>query len=252
MTGRIGQAIAREWKRFVNRLWLTDVRLVTYRGLKWLLDRRNRVDRKMICGGYEQEQVNFLLRQMSSGCECFFDIGANLGLYALQVAQGKHARRVVVFEPDRRNYAQLLANLYVNGMTGAVETFFAALSAREMRVDFHLYPRNSTGQSRIVCRGEHAAEKVTVQGYALDGLFSFSGARLAFKLDVEGHEIEVLTGARTLLRNNACFLQIEAWPQNVTRLYAMMRDLGYHHVETIQEDHYFMNDGWARGSVAPQ
>lgn len=252
MTTSIRKAVANELKRFCNRLWPTDVRLISYQGLKWVLDRRNRVDRKIICGGYEQEQVAFLLGQLARGCDCFFDVGANLGLYTLQVAQSGRANRFVAFEPDRRNYAQLMANLYVNGMTGRVDVFFAALSAHEELLDFCLYPQNSTGQSRIAEGSEQDVEKVSVQGYALDRLFSFSGARLAFKLDVEGHEMEALAGAQNLLRNNACLLQIEAWPQNIDRLHAVMRDLGYLHIETIQEDHYFANRGWIGASVAPQ
>jgi FkbM family methyltransferase len=241
MKHNLGTLVSKELKRFCNRVWPTDVRIIRYRGLKWLLDRRNRVDRKIICGGYEEEQVDYLLSQAGPDLDYFLDIGANLGLYTLQVAAGERARHVWAFEPDPRNHAQLLANLYLNGLTTRVQTYRYAASDAAGSTAFAIYPAASTGQSRIAAGTEVAEEIIQVECIALDALLTCSGKSIAIKIDVEGHERAVLQGAAALLQNNNCLLQIEAWPEGSAALIEMMASRGFEHITTIHEDHYFSN-----------
>lgn len=239
MKRNLGTLITKELKRFCNRVWPTDVRILRYRGLKWLLDRRNRVDRKIICGGYEEEQVDYLLSQAGPDLDYFLDIGANLGLYTLQVAAGQLARHVWAFEPDPRNHAQLLANLYLNRLTTRVQTYRYAASDVAGTATFAIYPAASTGQSRIAASAEEATETISVDCMPLDELLSCTGKSIAIKIDVEGHERAVLKGAAALLHSNNCTLQIEAWPDGAAALIEMMAGMGFEHIKTIHEDHYF-------------
>ncbi|MDR5655108.1 FkbM family methyltransferase [Ruixingdingia sedimenti] len=234
--------VSKELKRFCNRIWPADVRIIRYRGLKWLLDRRNRVDRKIICGGYEEDQVDYLLAQAGPNLDYFLDIGANLGLYTLQVAAEQRARHVWAFEPDPRNYAQLLANLYLNGLTTRVQTYRCAASDAAGTAPFAIYPTGSTGQSRIAAGTEGIDKAIQVECTSIDTLLSCSGKTVAIKIDVEGHERAVLKGATALLQNNSCVLQIEAWPDRVAALIEMMASMGFVHIKTIHEDHYFTNN----------
>lgn len=241
MKRNLGTLVSKELKRFCNRVWPTDVRIIRYRGLKWLLDRRNRVDRKIICGGYEEEQVDYLLSEAGPDLDYFLDIGANLGLYTLQVAADQRARHVWAFEPDPRNHAQLLANLYLNGLTTRVQTYRYAASDAAGTVTFAIYPAASTGQSRIAAGTEGAEETIQVECTPIDALLSCSGKSVAIKIDVEGHERAVLKGAAALLQNNNCTLQIEAWPNGAQALIETMAGMGFEHIKTIHEDHYFRN-----------
>ena len=72
------------------RLWYGGFRRNVFRiidrnGLKYLLNYRNSVDRKIIIeGGYEKEQLDYFLNLINrAGCTIFFDVGANIGLYSL-------------------------------------------------------------------------------------------------------------------------------------------------------------------------
>lgn len=241
MKRNLGTLVSKELKRFCNRVWPTDVRIIRYRGLKWLLDRRNRVDRKIICGGYEEEQVDYLLSEAGPNLDYFLDIGANLGLYTLQVAAAQRARHVWAFEPDPRNHAQLLSNLYLNGLTTRVKTCRYAASDEAGTATFAIYPATSTGQSRIAAGTEGATETIQIECMPLDMLLACSGKSIALKVDVEGHERAVLKGATALLQNNNCVLQIEAWPEGAAALIETMASMGFAHIKTIHEDHYFSN-----------
>ncbi len=250
---KLGRAIVSECKRFYSRrLWRKDVKIVPYNGLSWLLDRRNRVDRKVICTGYEEPQIDFLLSQLRTGtpCDYFFDIGANFGLYTMQMAASGMVRQVVAFEPDSRNYAQLQANLYLNGLSATVRAHHCAVSDTNAPVLFEIYPEASTGQSRISTTGE-GKTTTTVDAITLDGMFAaLSGKKIAMKIDVEGHEIQALRGAEHVLRHNGCLLQIEAWPENSEALKSHMQGLGYNCIQLINEDHYFANEAFLRSQNA--
>ncbi len=236
---RIRRALVKQTKRAAAALWRTDAHVIRHKGLLWLLNRRNRVDRKIISGGYEDPQMAHLLTAMQGGCDVFVDVGANFGLYSLQVAASGLARRLVALEPDPRNYAQLMANLYLNGLTMTVQTHCLAASDHEGNVSFEVYPTSSTGQSRIVADAARSSCSIEVATKPLDALFPLTGQRLFFKIDVEGHELAALRGAESLLRSNDCFLQIEAWPENAEPLEAYMQNLGYRCLDVIEEDYYF-------------
>ena len=57
------------------------------------------------------------------------------------------------------------------------------------------------------------------------------------KIDVEGHEEAVLMGARSLLANNQCFLQIESF--DLSRIEPLLKEAGYTVKSHIGEDYIF-------------
>src|SRR6185503_18155200 len=49
--------------------------------------------------------------------DVYWDIGANVGLYAIYAAKFRHCR-TLAFEPESQNYALLVENIVMNGVTG--------------------------------------------------------------------------------------------------------------------------------------
>jgi len=66
----------------------------------------------------------------------------------------------------------------------------------------------------------------------LDNLLSLKKNTLVIKIDVEGFEIEVLKGAKQLLLNNDCFLQIETFGDNKNEVFNFLNKLNYQLVST--------------------
>lgn len=242
---KIAAKALKESRRLAAQLWRHDIDIADCNGLRWLLNRKNRVDRKVICGGYEREQFAYLAGKMKErGCDVFLDIGANFGLYAVQVAAAGLAEKVHAFEPDPRNHAQLQANTYLNGLAARISCHPVALSDRAGRVTFELYPQKSTGQSRVQMAPSQEAgvETISVAAARLDDILPLQGQRLFMKIDVEGHEKEMLQGAGNILRGNDCFLQIEAWPGKELALEEQMRGMGYRRLNVISQDHYYAKE----------
>lgn len=231
-------SLMKAWARIT---WTGGYKVKRYNGLLWLFCWRNMVDRNVaLLGGYEKEQIAFLLSKMAGGYDAFIDIGANFGLYTVQIAASGRAKELHAFEPDPRNFAQLNSNLYLNKMTGRVTTHPFAVSAQSGELRFDAAPEKSTGKSRVMDAGMAAdGTEMVLQARALDDVFTMTGCKIAIKIDVEGHENDVLAGAGALLAQNDCVLQIEAWPENADALCAHMAQLGYARIHTIDDDFYF-------------
>lgn len=236
-------------KRWAALTWPAHgCKVKNYQNVQFLLNWKSLVDREVgLYGGYEKAQVAFLLSQMSQGCDLFFDIGAQFGLYSLQVVKSGLANEVHAFEPDLRNIAQMQGNLYLNKMTGVIQMHAVAVSDKNGMLEFDLCPDTSTDQSSVSSGG---ANTTALPAITLDASFDLKEKSIFFKIDVVGHELAVLKGAADLLQRNRCFLQVESTPQNAPNVMAFMKDLGYELINQIDRDYYFRKAGAGGESLA--
>lgn len=210
-------------------------------GADWLLNHHNYVDRQLgVFRDFESRQIAALLGSERGPFDLFLDIGANFGLYCVLAAKRNVARSVVAFEPDPRNYAQLQANLYLNGLTQKVEARREAVSDKGGSLSLSLYSDNSTGKTRIGGGDQTGAGDIDVPCLALDEMLGGKDRSIAMKIDVEGHELSALQGMRRTLANNNCFIQVEIFPENAAAVDAEMAAAGYRAVARIDEDYYYL------------
>lgn len=214
-------------------------------GYSWELDPTDVLQRRILIGqDFETRQLSHLKNLMRShGSECFFDCGANFGLYSVIIAGTFPDIQVTAFEPIDRTRQQLRRNVALNHMESRIEIEPYALSDHANRRDMHIVA-NSAGQATLdQDHPEHAAHQFTsretVELRRLDDLTSQRGQRIALKIDVEGHEIEAVSGMRQLLQDNDAIVQIEFRQSNETTLIALMADIGYNVMEMIERDLYF-------------
>ncbi|MGE4605981.1 MAG: FkbM family methyltransferase [Myxococcota bacterium] len=147
------------------------------------------------------------------------DVGAHIGSLAVPLAfQVGPTGRVYAFEPQRRVYRELFHNLQLNGLDHATPLMLAVSSAPgilEMAP-----PEFDDGFTRIGSGGEQ------VEARTLDS-FGFTDVSL-IKIDVEGHEIEVLKGAeQTILKWHPALI-VETGRRNKEQfLEPMLAEWGY-------------------------
>jgi uncharacterized protein YqfB (UPF0267 family) len=67
------------------------------------------------------------------------------------------------------------------------------------------------------------------------------GETFALKLDVEGHELKALLGAREYLSGNKGFLQVESFPGQIDEVREVVKSMGYRRIFRMKQDHYFTN-----------
>jgi len=147
-----------------------------------------------------------------------FDVGANIGLYSLEVLRSFGDRaRLFSFEPSQSTY-QLLKEALAG--FDNVECINAGLSDREQARTLYSVPEDAglssvynrfrfdDGNNRqIQDRRTEAIKLTTVDCFCRErGIEKID----LLKVDVEGHELQVLLGARALLQNQAIdFIQFE-------------------------------------------
>ncbi len=137
------------------------------------------------------------------------DVGANIGLSTILLA--RLARRVIAYEPSPPNVALLRRNLALNGITN-VEVRAAAASSEPGTLRFHVAQFGAG--SHVVASGHvSGATTATVEVPAVT-LDSETLPPVAFiKVDAEGHEPDVLAGARRLLARDRplVYMEVNLW-----------------------------------------
>ncbi len=208
-------------------------------GALWLLNHRHYIDRHMLFDGdYEAAQrARLFALAQEVGCATFFDIGANFGLYSVHAARNGQFAAVYAFEPDPRNLACLRANLHLNGLLEAVHVHETALSDHDGKVLFSRAGANFTGQNRVI--EDISADSVEIPAQRLDTVFQ-PDRGFCLKIDVEGHEMAVLEGAKGLLEAESWVVQIECLDAADDRVATFLRGLGAEAAGQIGQDRYFV------------
>jgi FkbM family methyltransferase len=144
--------------------------------------------------------VRWLEQELRPG-DVLWDVGANVGSYALIAARLEPGARVVAVEPGYANYAALCENVQLNGLGGRVLALPAAL-AESSRLGELSLAEVEPGAAIHQLDAERPGPNVqAVVVHALDELVQRFGlpAPTLLKVDVDGAEPAVLAGAAAAL-----------------------------------------------------
>ena len=189
------------------------------RGKKWVIGSSFQ---SCWLGMYEYEKQQEFIRTVKSG-DVVYDVGANVGFYTLLAATlAGPSGRVYAFEPLPRNLTLLKRHVQMNQLTN-VQVMEGAVSDKSGTARF------STGEIPEMTHLSPEGQ-IDVQTFQLDELIS--SGRLppprVMKVDVEGAEADVLSGARELLQRHKPILLLATHGSEVHRKCCdMLRELGY-------------------------
>lgn len=172
-------------------------------------------------GSFEPNEFAFLNRVLRRGVT-FIDVGANEGLYTLFAARRVGASgRVIAVEPSSRERALLEANLARNQMRNVTVVPHAladAAGTAELKIAGKEHGgHNTLGQFIYESDVEIAREQVLVE--TLDALAARLGLERidVVKVDVEGAELKLLSGGRSVLSQQRPIVLIEANEESLRR-----------------------------------
>jgi FkbM family methyltransferase len=169
------------------------------------LDPRSRTEGSAVFNGYhEVDEIDFFRCCVSPG-DTVLDIGANVGLMAVPLAQMvRPAGRLLAIEPVRSNAEVLRKNVDLNGATRWVKVYEMGLGASEGSIligrerGFAAGTGNAYVEASAVGIDSTSFEWSTAPERTLDSL---ELARVDFiKIDVEGAEFDVLLGGMETVR----------------------------------------------------
>jgi FkbM family methyltransferase len=152
------------------------------------------------------------LRQVVGPTDTVYDIGANVGAYSLYAGMKlkEGGGRVYAFEPAFTNFFSLCRNIEANDLSHVVIPFPVAVGAVTGLDRLFL----SSIEAGAALHGVHAPKSEGrdfdtkfVQGVYATSLADFAENRAIefpnhIKIDVDGYEVEVITGLESLLSSD--------------------------------------------------
>lgn len=218
-----------------------DTVQVTRRGIRWALDLCEGIDLALYLGVYEAETAAAISRWIRDGW-VVLDVGANIGAHTLPMAlRVGDSGRVVAFEPTDYAFSKLRQNISLNpGLQDRIlccQTLLVAETPSRQTTNAPIHsswPLADTGELHPLHRGRlmttNGATAITLD----QSVRNLGLARVDFvKLDVDGHEMPVLQGARETLRRFRPILVMEFAPyihsgeDGFRALLTLVRDFGY-------------------------
>jgi FkbM family methyltransferase len=159
---------------------------------------------------YEADLAEFLRDRMRPGQTCL-DIGAHIGIYALQAARWTApGGRVIAFEPNPGTAAVLRRHIRMNGLERDVRVEEIALGRAPGAAP--LFGDAGSGLTRLSAPNPVDAEARHVGTVRVDTLDGYCAARGTapdwILIDVEGFEFDVLAGACETIRARGPSLSI--------------------------------------------
>ena len=237
--------VARSLHDFLTtaRKWagLEHQRVVCRRqGLRWELDLAEGIDLAIYLFGRFERQTSFTLQSLLSEGMTVIDLGANIGSHSLPMAKRVGARgRVYAIEPTDWAFAKLLRNLSLNpqlaetvvpiqaaftdGVTPPPAGFY---SSWDVTADEGVHPVHG-GRIEIASNAAFMTFDEFIQSHRIDRVD-------LIKMDVDGFEVQLLTGAKESLKQFHPPILFEFCPHVLTehktspeRLLTILSDAGY-------------------------
>lgn len=150
-----------------------------------------------------------------------FDVGANIGQYALMLHNAFPESSIYAFEPNLHTFKILCQNL--NGLNA--KAFALGLGSRKYKQKIYTYSNNLVSSHASIYKNvltdlhrindvvEIDFEAITVDEFCSTNNIDFIDF---IKIDTEGNELEVLVGANYMLSNNKInIIQFEFNEMNV-------------------------------------
>lgn len=154
----------------------------------------------------EQNEEFQVFRSYCNERMLLFDIGAHFGIFSLAAAHV--GGRAVAVDPSPMAVRMIAMQVGLNGLTENIRVLCSAVGSADGRLALLSAGTFSYGYFRAA-KGRLKRDLTEVRSVTIDSLASEFGAPTHIKIDVEGYEAEVLTGARRTLNSCSPFLFLE-------------------------------------------
>ena len=175
------------------------------------------------------EHIAEAIKQTISPGDVAVDVGANIGYFSMMMAGlAGTSGKIITYEPEVRNFHHLELNAFHASTVGiSIDTVNAACGEREGSMRLSLGSESTLHMiTRGVDDGAIPIRAVTLSA-DLPRRLQTNEVRL-LKIDVEGYEVEVLTGAEALIRAKCIeHILVEVFSTERAREVMQLLSVGY-------------------------
>jgi FkbM family methyltransferase len=193
--------------RLVHLIYRENIRTIVRNGIKYEIDLSEGIDLSLFLFGNFQKHVSQNKYLSLPQDAVIFDVGANSGIMSLQFAKLVPLGKVYSFEPTFYAFSKLEKNLELNPELAkrivAIQSFVSSSTSEEPNIKAYASWKvggTAEGVKHQVHRGTEKSTK-GIKAVCLDDFCEQHGIkRLDFiKIDTDGHEFEVLKGAKKVI-----------------------------------------------------
>ena len=217
---------------------------------KMFLDFLDPIDREIILSQeFEKKEIDVLINQIKyNNINYFIDVGANCGYYSLIISNEISNIKVLAFEPNIEAYSKFSKSLKENidlSKKITLENFgLSNLSAKLKMQSMIKFGYAQTGGTSIINENENTKNFTFLANFKIaDNFIKLTNEKISIKIDVEGHELNVLEGMKNIIKKNKCILQIEVFKKNYEKLDNFLKLLGYKKTYEVKDrSNYFYSN----------
>jgi FkbM family methyltransferase len=186
----------------------------TIYNLKYFIDPDDMVIApQMIIHRQWEADVSQAFHQLCREDTVFVDVGANFGYYTVlgaSLISNRGTGRVFAFEPNPKLAELVRRNVEINWSIAPVAVHQAAVADAAGEVLLYI-PQSHGANASLSAPDNIESLAVTVPAVRLDDAIPADIAIDLMKIDVEGHELSVLTGARAVIKRSPNLYIIMEW-----------------------------------------
>mgnify|MGYP001309744888 CR=1 FL=1 len=198
------------------------------------LDFLDPIDREIILSQeFEKKEIDFLINQIEfNKINYFLDVGANCGYYSLKISKEIPNIRILSFEPNIEAYSKFQKTLEKNldlAKKIKLENFGLSDRSAKLKMQSMLkFGYAQTGGTSVIDKNSDVKKFTFYANFKVgDHCIKLTDEKISIKIDVEGHELNVLKGIQNTIKKNHCILQIEIFRNNFNNVNNFLSSLGY-------------------------
>ena len=198
----------------ISKLFNKNRGYYNIKNIIFYLDFLDPVDRQIILNKeYEQDAVNFLEDEMRKNFfSNFLDIGANSGYYSFYFAKKFSDLKIQAFEPNVDAYNKFLKTILKNSFKNVKISNFGLSNINNNVKMITWFKHGIAKTNSTILEKSHDMRNSKIFEANLrigDEIINISEKKIVLKIDVEGHELSVLDGLKSLLNKNKSLILIE-------------------------------------------
>ena len=201
---------------------------------KMFLDFLDPIDREIILSQeFEKQEIDFLINQIElNKINYFLDVGANCGYYSLKISKEIPSIKILSFEPNIEAYTKFQKTLEKNldlSKKITLENFGLSDQSAKLKMQSLLkFGYAQTGGASVIDKNSDTKNFTFYANFIVgDDYIKLTDEKISIKIDVEGHELNVLKGIQNTIKENDCILQIEIFRNNFLKVNNFLLSHGY-------------------------